>query len=65
MHLIYLESKGRYEAPKIHESLLTKGFSLSLKRVHRLMRRREFVLLLRKNTVPIHLKKRLFNWIIC
>lgn len=37
IHLIYLESKGRYGAPKIHESLLTKGFSLSLKRVQRIM----------------------------
>ena len=37
IHLIYLESEGRYGAPKIHELLITKGFSLSLKRVQRLM----------------------------
>ncbi|MDW7618146.1 IS3 family transposase, partial [Peribacillus simplex] len=37
INLIYLESKGRYGAPKIHQILLTKGFSLSLKRVQRLM----------------------------
>ena len=37
IHHIHLESERRYGAPKIHEILLTKGFSLSLKRVQRLM----------------------------
>lgn len=30
IHLKYLESKKRKRPPKIHESLLTKGFPLSL-----------------------------------
>ncbi|MET1178309.1 IS3 family transposase [Peribacillus simplex] len=63
--LIYLESKGRYGAPKIHESLLTKWFSLSLKRVQRLMSKSRIRSITKKKYRPIHLKKRLFNWIIC
>ena len=35
---IHTESKGRYGAPKIHQTLLTKGFEPSIKRVQRLMR---------------------------
>jgi putative transposase len=36
---IYRESKGRYGAPKVHQTLLTNGFQSSLKRVQRLMRK--------------------------
>ncbi|WP_124050840.1 IS3 family transposase [Priestia endophytica] len=36
---IYLKSKARYGAPKIHKILLSNGFYLSLKRVQRLMRK--------------------------
>lgn len=36
IHLIHLVSKWLYGAPKKHEILLTKGFSLRLKRVMRL-----------------------------
>lgn len=35
---IHTESKGRYGAPKIHQTLIAKGFRVSLKRVQRLMR---------------------------
>ncbi|PEJ36013.1 hypothetical protein CN689_05680 [Peribacillus butanolivorans] len=61
MQFIYLESKGRYGAPKIHESLLTKGFSLSLKCVQCLMSKARIRSITKKNTVPFHLKKRLFK----
>ncbi len=36
---IYSESKARYGAPKIHQALLKADFSVSLKRVQRLMKR--------------------------
>nr|WP_295974008.1 IS3 family transposase [uncultured Bacillus sp.] len=36
--LIHTESKGRYGAPKIHYLLVQAGFSVSLKRVQRMMR---------------------------
>lgn len=36
---IHQESKGRYGAPKIHQSLLKKGLRPSLKRVQRLMKK--------------------------
>lgn len=36
---IHADSKGRYGAPKIHQTLLTNGFELSLKRVQRLMKK--------------------------
>jgi putative transposase len=39
IQLIHKESKGRYGAPKIHFLLLKEGFSVSLKRVQRLMRK--------------------------
>ena len=35
--IIYYESKRLYGAPKIHETLIRKGFSVSLKRVQRRM----------------------------
>lgn len=38
---IHQESKSRYGAPKIHQSLLKKGFGASLKRVQRLMKKAE------------------------
>lgn len=41
IQLIHIESKGRYEAPKIHFLLLKLGFSVSLKRVQRIMRKAE------------------------
>lgn len=37
--VLYKESKNRYGAIKIHRLLLAKGFTLSLKRVQRIMRR--------------------------
>ncbi|GIN87414.1 hypothetical protein J6TS2_38000 [Heyndrickxia sporothermodurans] len=36
---IHADSKGRYGPPKIHQTLLTNGFELSLKRVQRLMKK--------------------------
>jgi putative transposase len=39
IQLIHTESKGRYGAPKIHFLLLKAGFSVSLKRVQRIMRK--------------------------
>ena len=39
IRLIHTESKGRYGAPKIHFLLLKAGFSVSLKRVQRIMRK--------------------------
>jgi putative transposase len=39
IQLIHTESKGRYGAPKIHCLLLKAGFSVSLKRVQRIMRK--------------------------
>lgn len=36
---IHKESKARYGAPKIHQTLLKSGFSVSLKRVQRLMKK--------------------------
>lgn len=36
---IHKDSKSRYGAPKIHQSLLKKGYSVSLKRVQRLMKK--------------------------
>uniref|UniRef100_UPI0035E45832 IS3 family transposase n=1 Tax=Mesobacillus zeae TaxID=1917180 RepID=UPI0035E45832 len=41
IRLIHTDSKGRYGAPKIHFLLLKAGFSVSLKRVQRLMRKAE------------------------
>jgi len=41
IQLIHTESKGRYGAPKIHFLLLKAGFSVSLKRVQRIMRKAE------------------------
>jgi putative transposase len=38
---IHDESKGRYGAPKIHQVLLKTGFSVSLKRVQRIMKKAE------------------------
>ena len=37
--LIYIESKARYGAPKIHQVLLKDGIKVSLKRVQRLMKK--------------------------
>ncbi|WP_425415443.1 IS3 family transposase [Peribacillus loiseleuriae] len=39
IQLIHIKSKGRYGAPKIHFLLLKAGFSVSLKRVQRIMRK--------------------------
>jgi putative transposase len=39
MKQIHTESKGRYGAPKIHQTLIAKELKVSLKRVQRLMRR--------------------------
>src|SRR5690606_5097257 len=39
IHRIHKESKARYGAPKIHQSLLKEGYAVSLKRVQRLMRK--------------------------
>ncbi|WP_245644983.1 IS3 family transposase [Peribacillus loiseleuriae] len=39
IQFIYKESKGRYGAPKIHFLLLKAGFSVSLKRVQRIMKK--------------------------
>jgi putative transposase len=36
---IYTDSKARYGAPKIHQSLLKTGLYVSLKRVQRLMKK--------------------------
>lgn len=36
---IHIESKQRYGAPKIHQNLQKEGYSVSLKRVQRLMKR--------------------------
>ncbi len=58
IHLIYLESKGRYGAPKIHETLLTKGFSLSLKRVQRLMNKARIRSITKKKYRPYPSKEK-------
>lgn len=39
IHRIHKESKARYGAPKIHQSLLKEGYAVSLKRVQRLMKK--------------------------
>ncbi len=36
---IHQESRGRYGAPKIHQTLLKQGFQVSIKRVQRLMKK--------------------------
>lgn len=61
IHLIYLESKGRYGAPKIHESLLTKGFSLSLKRVQRLMSKARIRSITKKKYRPYPSKEKVIQ----
>jgi putative transposase len=38
---IHKESKERYGAPKIHQTLLQQGVTISLKRVQRLMKKAE------------------------
>ena len=40
IQLIHAESKGRYGAPKIHFLLLKAGFSVSLKRIQKIIRKR-------------------------
>ncbi|PEO44096.1 hypothetical protein CN563_20340 [Bacillus sp. AFS026049] len=61
MHLIYLESKGRYGDPKIHESLLTKWFSLSLKRVQRLMSKARIRSITKKKYRPYPSKEKVIQ----
>lgn len=39
IRVIHSESKGRYGAPNIHRILIKEGFSVSLKRVQRLMKK--------------------------
>lgn len=39
LKIIHAESKGRYGAPKIHHLLTQEGFTVSLKRVQRIMKR--------------------------
>ncbi|WP_436867183.1 IS3 family transposase, partial [Bacillus fungorum] len=36
---IHQESRGRYGAPEIHQTLLKQGFQVSIKRVQRLMKK--------------------------
>lgn len=54
---IHTESKGRYGAPKIHQTLLTKGVELSLKRVQRLMRHSGISSTIQKKYRPYASKK--------
>lgn len=61
IHLIYLKSKGRYGAPKIHESLLTKGFSLSLKRVQRLISKARIRFITKKKYRPYPSKEKVIQ----
>ena len=52
-----MESKGRYGAPKIHQTLLMKGFEPSINRVQRLMRQAGIFPTIQTNIVPIRIKK--------
>ncbi|MDF9761066.1 transposase InsO family protein [Peribacillus simplex] len=61
IHLIYLESKGRYGAPKIHQILLTKGYSLSLKRVQRLMSKASIRSITKKKYRPYPSKEKVIQ----
>ncbi|WP_434218677.1 IS3 family transposase [Peribacillus simplex] len=61
INLIYLESKGRYGAPKIHQILLTKGFSLSLKRVQRLMSKASIRSITKKKYRPYPSKEKVIQ----
>ncbi|MDQ0269578.1 transposase InsO family protein [Cytobacillus purgationiresistens] len=55
--LIHQESKRRYRAPKIHFLLLKAGFSISLKRVQRIMRKAEIYSITIKTFCPQSNKK--------
>ncbi len=58
---IHLESKERYGAPKIHQSLLVSGFHLSLKRVQRLMRKAQIRSITRKKYRPYPSKEKVIQ----
>jgi putative transposase len=57
IQFIHTESKGRYGAPKIHFLLLKAGFSVSLKRVQRIMRKAEIYSITMKKFRPRSNKK--------
>jgi putative transposase len=55
---IHKESKQRYGAPKIHHLLQEEGFSVSLKRVQRLMRKAEIRSIVKKKYKPYPSKEK-------
>ncbi|UAT29134.1 IS3 family transposase [Bacillus badius] len=55
---IHLESKARYGAPKIHKTLLNRGFFLSLKRVQRLMKKAGIRSIIKKKYRPYPSKEK-------
>jgi putative transposase len=57
MKQIHTESKGRYGAPKIHQTLIAKELKVSLKRVQRLMRRAGISSTIQKKYRPYTSKK--------
>jgi len=58
---IYLKSKARYGAPKIHQILVNNGFYLSLKRVQRLMTKAGIRSVIKKKYRPYPSKEKVMQ----
>ena len=56
---IYFDSKRRYGAIKVHHQLIKEGFSVSLKRVQRLMKSAGLASIIQKKYTPYKQTKEL------
>ena len=56
---VYFESKYRYGAIKVHRQLLKEGFSVSLKRVQRLIKSSSLSSIIQKKYTPYKQNKEL------